>query len=47
VAANPEGPWMAALYVPAAVSAIVCSQLNFDPNDPYELCALPWASGPA
>jgi hypothetical protein len=27
------------------VSAIVCSQLNAYPFDPYQLCALPWVSG--
>ena len=42
---NAQGPWRAAPYVPKVVSAIVCSQLNSDPFEPYQLCALPWASG--
>jgi hypothetical protein len=40
-----QGPWRAAPYVPKVVSAIVCSQLNAYPLAPYQLCALPWASG--
>jgi hypothetical protein len=42
---NAQGPWRAAPYVPKVVSAIVCSQLNAYPLDPYQLCAFPWASG--
>src|SRR5271170_7547174 len=42
--ASAQGPWIAARYVPAAVPAIVCSQLNAYPFDPYQLCSLPWAS---
>jgi hypothetical protein len=45
VSPNAQGPWRAAPYVPNVVMAIVCSQLNADPLDPYQLCALPWASG--
>jgi hypothetical protein len=45
VSANAQGPWKAAQYVPKVVTAIVCSQLNAYPLDPYQLCALPWASG--
>ena len=45
VSANAQGPWKVAQYVPKAVAAVVCSQLNTYPLDPYELCALPWASG--
>lgn len=43
--ASAQGPWTVARYVPAAVVAIVCSQLNPYPLDPYQLCALPWSSG--
>jgi hypothetical protein len=43
--ANAQGPWKAAQYVPKAVAAIVCSQLNIYALDPYQLCALPWSSG--
>ena len=43
--ASAQGPWTVARYVPAAVAAIVCSQLHLDPLDPYQLCALPWSSG--
>jgi hypothetical protein len=42
--ANAQGPWKAAHYVPEVVTAIVCSQLNAYPLEPYQLCALPWAS---
>jgi hypothetical protein len=42
---NAQGPWRAAPYVPKVVSAIVCSQLSDYPFEPYQLCALPWASG--
>jgi hypothetical protein len=45
VSPNAQGPWRAAPYVPKVVPAIVCSQLNVYPFDPYQLCALPWASG--
>jgi hypothetical protein len=43
--ANAEGPWMPAQHVPEAVNAIICSQLNLDPYDPYQLCSLPWEIG--
>jgi hypothetical protein len=43
--ANAQGPWKVAQFVPEVVAAIVCSQLNVYPLDPYQLCALPWASG--
>jgi hypothetical protein len=42
---NAQGPWRAAPYVPKVVSAIICSQLNAYPLNPYQLCALPWSSG--
>jgi hypothetical protein len=42
---NAQGPWIAARYVPEAVPAIICSQLNAYPLNPYQLCALPWSSG--
>lgn len=45
VSPNAQGPWTLALHLPEVVSAIVCSQLNAYPLDPYQLCALPWASG--
>ncbi len=45
VSPSAQGPWRAAPYVPKVVPAIVCSQLNAYPFDPYQLCALPWASG--
>jgi hypothetical protein len=45
VSPSAQGPWRAAPYVPKVVPAIVCSQLNADPFEPYQLCALPWASG--
>jgi hypothetical protein len=45
VSANAQGPWKAAQNVPEVVTAIVCSQLNAYPLDPYQLCAIPWASG--
>ena len=37
-----QGPWLPAYVVPQDVIAIVCAQLNFNPNEPYVLCALPW-----
>ena len=40
-----RGPWRVAPYVPEVVAAIVCSQLNVYPLNPYQLCALPWESG--
>jgi hypothetical protein len=43
--ANAEGPWSAAQHVPEAVNEIICSQLNFNPYDPYQLCSLPWEIG--
>jgi hypothetical protein len=43
--ASSQGPWAVAQYVPDAVLAIVCSQLNANPLNPYQLCALPWSSG--
>jgi hypothetical protein len=45
VSPNAQGPWRATPYVPEVVTAIVCSQLNAYPLDPYQLCALPWWSG--
>lgn len=42
---NAQGPWRVAPYVPKVITAIVCSQLNGYPLDPYQLCALPWQSG--
>ena len=45
VSDNALGPWKAAQYVPKVAIAIVCSQLNADPLEPYQLCSLPWASG--
>jgi hypothetical protein len=39
------GPWRAAPYIPEVVSAIICSQINTYPLNPYQLCALPWSSG--
>jgi hypothetical protein len=42
---SPHGPWRVAPYVPEVVATIVCSQLNAYPLNPYQLCALPWASG--
>jgi hypothetical protein len=44
-AENPLGPWIAAPSVPAEVPAIVCVQMNFNPFDPSQLCALPRTSG--
>jgi hypothetical protein len=43
--ADAQGPWKVVQFVPEAVPAIVCAQLNVNPFDPYQLCALPWASG--
>jgi hypothetical protein len=43
--ADAEGPWIPAPSVPQTVSAIICSQINAYPLDPYQLCALPWTSG--
>jgi hypothetical protein len=37
-----QGPWVPAYTVPEDAIAIVCGQLNFNPNEPYLLCALPW-----
>lgn len=42
VAANAEGPWVAAQSLPEEVAAIVCVQMNANPSEPYLLCALPW-----
>jgi len=42
---NAQGPWRVAPYVPKVIAATVCSQLNSYPLNPYQLCALPWASG--
>jgi hypothetical protein len=45
MSSSPQGPWRQAPFIPNVVAAIVCSQLNSDPLEPYQLCALPWASG--
>jgi hypothetical protein len=42
VAANAEGPWVAAQSVPEEVPVVVCAQLHPNPSEPYILCALPW-----
>jgi hypothetical protein len=44
VSINAQGPWRAAPYVPKIAPAIVCSQLNANPFNPYQLCTLPWSS---
>jgi hypothetical protein len=43
--ADAEGPWIPAPSVPQTVDAIICSQINAYPLDPYQVCALPWTSG--
>lgn len=42
VSGSAHGPWTPANAVPESVLAIVCSQIHANPNDPYQLCALPW-----
>lgn len=42
---NPQGPWMAIGYLPTAVPAIICMQVNSSPLNPYQMCALPWSAG--
>ena len=44
VSAAAQGPWVPAQTVPEDAIAVVCSQLNANPNEPYLLCALPWPS---
>jgi hypothetical protein len=44
VSASAQGPWAPAHSIPQKATAIVCTQINTDPNPPYELCALPWPS---
>jgi hypothetical protein len=44
-AENPLGPWTAAPSVPLEVPAIICVQLNSNPFDPSQLCALPRKRG--
>jgi hypothetical protein len=39
-----QGPWLPAYTVPEDAIAIVCAQLNLNPNEPYLFCALPWLS---
>lgn len=45
ISPNAQGPWRVAPYIPKVIAAIVCSQLNSYPLNPYQLCALPWKSG--
>jgi hypothetical protein len=42
ISRSPEGPWMPAHLVPVEVENMVCSQINDNPNQPYQVCALPW-----
>jgi hypothetical protein len=44
VSSSPQGPWIPAHSIPRKATAIVCTQINTDPNPPYQLCALPWPS---
>jgi hypothetical protein len=42
VSASAQGPWAPARSIPQKAAAIVCAQINAEPNPPYQLCALPW-----
>ena len=42
ISRSPEGPWMPAHLVPMEVANTVCSQIRDNPNEPYQVCALPW-----
>jgi hypothetical protein len=42
VSASAQGPWVPADYLPQLIPEIVCSQINANPLDQYQLCALPW-----
>jgi hypothetical protein len=44
VSASAQGPWVPAQSVPEIATEIVCSQINSNPDEPYQLCALPWPS---
>src|ERR1700752_783352 len=44
ISASAQGPWVPAQTVPEDAIAVVCGQLNVNPNEPYLLCALPWPS---
>jgi hypothetical protein len=41
VSSSAQGPWVPARSIPQKATAIVCAQINTDPNPPYQLCALP------
>jgi hypothetical protein len=42
VSASKEGPWEPGNWVPQIAGSILCDQINADPNNPYQLCTLPW-----
>ncbi|HYL68001.1 MAG TPA: hypothetical protein VEX69_02455 [Candidatus Limnocylindria bacterium] len=44
VSGSAHGPWVPAPSVPEKATAIVCSQINNDPSEPYQLCTLPRSS---
>jgi len=44
ISASAQGPWVPAQTVPEDAIAVVCGQLNVNPNESYLLCALPWPS---
>jgi len=44
VSSSAEGPWIPAHSVAETATAIVCAQLNPNPFEPRQLCALPWAN---
>jgi hypothetical protein len=41
VSGSAQGPWVPAQSLPAEVPAIVCSPINEDSSEPYQLCSLP------
>lgn len=42
VSESAHGPWLPASAMPEHAREIECSQINANPSDPYQLCALPW-----
>ena len=42
VSGSAHGPWLPATTIPEHAREIECSQINANPSDPYQLCALPW-----
>jgi hypothetical protein len=42
ISESAQGPWAPAHFLPQVIPEIICSQINANPLDPYQVCALPW-----